>query len=122
MSEFTIVEWRKLGEALEQNERFGGNDQIILAAARRDYDRYQECGNPSCDGGFFTDRWAASEREWLEGTHERPCPSCGGSGLKPNQAFQEKVTYALHHAAAGKPFDPLWVGAELVRAFDKEEQ
>jgi len=126
-----IVEWRKLGEALErdadQSDPFGGNHEVLVAAARRDYDRYQECGE--CGGGGVRGTFSHVDQGTGEhlGNQDIPCPSCGGTGLQPNQARLEAglSEIPIH-------YDDEWAQdiysheermeffAAAIRAFDKE--
>jgi hypothetical protein len=125
MSEFTIVEWRKLGEALERfevasPETIEGQEGTFIAPLTLDdalavfegasltYDRYQECDNPECDEGRI---WEYQDNSTADQWYD--CPSCGGSGLQPNQARLE----AARNVDGGMLVDMV----AAVRAFDKEK-
>lgn len=108
-----IAEWRELGEALPViarllQETVSGCDEfndgsLVLAAARLTYDRYQEC--ETC-----------SMSSWKDGE----CPSCGGSGLQPNQKGRH-CDLCLHVLAREDPDFDMEKGLDAaVRAFDKE--
>jgi hypothetical protein len=114
-----IQEYRKLGEALERLKGIlmlavGDDLDIVFAAARLTYDRYQECGE--CEG-------TGDQVESVPVGHfvHRPCPSCGGLGLQPNQARFKAAAKAVAEAYEGTMFpqsrDMFLAG---VRAFDKE--
>jgi hypothetical protein len=76
-----IQGWRKLGEALERTATWWRPDSVVLRdAARRDYDRYQICGE--CKGTGDIEVQDTGHFPWT-------CPSCGGSGLLPRQARLE---------------------------------
>jgi hypothetical protein len=115
MREFTIVEHRKLGEALEyfdhKSDVMGGySDHFapVVAAARLTYDRYQEC--EECEGKGGSENTLGMERpEFVV------CPRCGGSGLLPKQA-----QYPDEDVVLDGPLPRRQIGA--VRAFDKETE
>jgi len=84
-----IHDHRKLGEALRAWEQEWSTyfEEIFYNAARQTYDRYQECGECE-DGQINSGRPPANLPEFQD---KYPCPSCGGSGLQPNQARLKAV-------------------------------
>jgi hypothetical protein len=79
-----------------------------MAAARLTYDRWQECDNPECDEGRI---WEYQDNSTADQWYD--CPSCGGSGVLPNQARLE----AARNVDGGMLVDMV----AAVRAFDKEK-
>lgn len=129
-----IVEWRKLGEALEwwdkaQQDGSPNSEKwtVVLAAARLTYDRYQECDNPECDEGRI---WEYQDNSTADQWYD--CPSCGGSGLQPNQARIMEWCKKHDYPRLGTQTGSCEFGAGLdepcdlfiveVRAFDKEAE
>jgi len=120
MGQMNIYEHRKLGEALRQWDELGWDDTVVFAAARLTYDRWQECGE--CEGSRVR-----HNDGWIRHPEQNPCPSCGGTGLRPNQARLEAglAEIPIH-------YDDEWAQdiysheermeffAAAVRAFDKE--
>jgi hypothetical protein len=133
----SITEWRKLGEALPKVAYLciGQEDEAVDAvyyAARRDHDRWQICDNPRCDVG-----WMGHTLDCVGGYigvtevvgHDdcMPCPSCGGSGLLPNQERLEQAAdvfgewlYRMHGTISS--CDHHDETAQVVRAFDQNTQ
>jgi hypothetical protein len=138
-----IREHRELGEALKHfafglplvAEQKGAGvpnyvqDALtVINAARLTYDRYQEC---DCDDGKVMqphDHEANCWEECVCGAVYEIHPSCGGSGLQPNQARRRQAAIDLIDATPDEwDREPDWLQRNtlesvdiVVRAFDKE--
>lgn len=130
-----ITEYRALQEALDFYKKnwsdvglpTGGHIAPVLAAARRDLDRWQECG--TCGGtGVLCGHTFAEALDIPEGDEDLcpTCDVCGGSGLLPNQTRMGAVFDAVHWVTwieekiDIKDAVTSRIGLAAVRAFDKE--
>jgi hypothetical protein len=134
MSGMTVEKWRHLREALERAEGLldmladiGSHAELevvdtVVAAARRDLDRWQECDGFNCVDG------QVGPPECKDAHAHDPCPDCGGSGVLPNQARLGAVFDAVHWVTwieekiDIKDAVTMRIAEAAVRAFDKETE